>query len=231
MNSEARTKVSARMIAMNEARVRHGYCRRGKELIEYRVWKHMWKRCTDPTHKSYERYGGRGIRVCTRWKSFDAFIEDMGMRPSTKHTIERIDNDKAYSPSNCIWATMKEQANNRSNNIKYRFNEQLLTATQLADLKGLNHRLVRQRLEYGWSPKDAIETPIVDNRPSLLPGQIFGRLTIIRRVANDKFCKSRYECVCACGNRIVTGSANLKKGTQSCGCLRLTSQRKNLKEQ
>lgn len=81
---------------------------------EYRIWKGMKKRCNNTNEKQYKDYGGRGITVCERWKnSFLNFYEDMGERPSDKHSLERSNNDKGYSPSNCKWATSVEQNNNR----------------------------------------------------------------------------------------------------------------------
>ena len=80
----------------------------------YRCWASMRLRCNCPTHPNYHRYGGRGISVCERWNSFDLFVEDMGPKPSPTHSIERVDNDGGYCPSNCVWATSQEQNKNKS---------------------------------------------------------------------------------------------------------------------
>ncbi len=80
---------------------------------EYRVWKAMWARVTNPNHKSYVNYGARGIVICERWKSFVNFMADMGPRPSKQHSIDRINNDGNYEPGNCHWATAKEQRLNQ----------------------------------------------------------------------------------------------------------------------
>ena len=81
---------------------------------EYRCWSAMKERCFNKNSKAYKSYGGRGITVCDRWRnSYKNFIEDVGLRPSNNHSIDRVDNDKNYEPGNCRWATRSEQQKNK----------------------------------------------------------------------------------------------------------------------
>lgn len=85
---------------------------------EYRAWQQMRLRCLDPEHAAYASYGGRGITVCDRWREDPAaFIADLGPKPSPKHELDRIDNDKGYEPGNVRWATPEQQVRNTSRNI------------------------------------------------------------------------------------------------------------------
>lgn len=98
----------------SESLRRHGHKRRGKASDEYKIWVSMKQRCENANNTSYMDYGGRGIRICDEWnESFEQFYKDMGPRPSKKHSIERIDVNGNYDPSNCKWATSVEQIRNQ----------------------------------------------------------------------------------------------------------------------
>lgn len=112
---------------------KHGESSPGKETPEYRSWSSMRSRCNDPSNSSYVNYGGRGIQVCERWNSYAAFLEDMGRRPSSSHTIDRKDVNGHYEPGNCRWATKSEQVRNRRP-IRVRKLENFTTEELIAEL-------------------------------------------------------------------------------------------------
>jgi len=116
----------------------------------YFNWKGMIARCHCPTHKDYPKYGGRGIKVCERWRTWENFYADMGERPLGK-SIERIDNDGPYSLENCRWATPTEQNRNKRSNVRYHFMGRDLTISEWCELTGIPRPRLRARLStYKW---------------------------------------------------------------------------------
>lgn len=124
------------------------------------VWNGMIQRCENPNHHAYSLYGGRGIKVCERWHDFGAFYADMYPKPSRRHSIDRIDNDGDYEPSNCRWATDKQQGRNRSDNRIISYNGEERCLSEWADKIGMNWTTLWNRLKRGWSVVEAMETPV-----------------------------------------------------------------------
>lgn len=118
---------------------------------EYSIWKGMRKRCNNPKEPVYKYYGGKGIRVCKRWDRFENFLEDMGLRPSKKHSIDRKDSTKNYCPSNCRWATTVEQRRNRVDSIRLTYRGQTLTPIEWAVKLDIPYSALRARVTRGFS--------------------------------------------------------------------------------
>jgi len=128
---------------------------------EYHAWKDMKGRCFNPNHKDYPNWGGRGITVCDRWKnSFENFLADMKLKPTPKHSIDRIDNDGDYCPENCRWATNAEQQNNQRTNRLITIGCVTLTIAQWSKEMSFGKSVIQDRLKSGWSEFDAVMTPL-----------------------------------------------------------------------
>lgn len=128
---------------------------------EYSVWCGMHDRCYNKKDDHYQHYGKRGIKVCERWDSFAAFLEDMGKRPSPKHSIDRFpDTNGNYEPGNCRWATDIEQRRNTRTSVYVEYEGERVLLVELCEKIGLNRGNVYGRLQNGWSLEDAITVPV-----------------------------------------------------------------------
>lgn len=123
------------------------------------IWKGMVQRCYNQKHISYKNYGAVGITVCLRWrKSFIDFYKDVGQRPSSKHSLERIDNKKGYTPSNVSWATWTEQARNRKTNLHITYKGKTRILSEWARIYRMNETTLCIRLKR-WNVAEAFEVP------------------------------------------------------------------------
>lgn len=128
---------------------------------EYRAWQTMRLRCLVPSNPAYSDYGGRGITVCERWKDSCAnFVADMGRKPSGRHELDRIDNNKGYEPGNCRWATRTENDRNRRSNRHLTHEGVTRTLAEWCEIKCLPRDTVQKRLAAGWSIPRSLETPV-----------------------------------------------------------------------
>lgn len=121
----------------------------------YNSWANMISRCGNQKDPKFKDYGGRGIKVCKRWLSFDLFYEDMGDRPSKGHSVGRINNNGNYEPNNCRWESPLEQANNTRRNRFINYKGERMTVSQAARIAGLKPDTIYQRLNSGMSEYDA----------------------------------------------------------------------------
>jgi hypothetical protein len=129
---------------------------------EHAAWRRMHSRCYNSRVPSFPCYGGRGISVCRQWHGADGFIRfahDMGQRPSSRHSLDRIDNNGNYAPDNCRWATMREQALNRRTANIIEANGVRRHLTEWATMLGASVETIRGRLRRGWSPEEAVTAP------------------------------------------------------------------------
>lgn len=143
--------------------VTHGRTRVGRIDPLHRIWRSMRQRCQNPKDKRFPRYGGRGIKVCERWQSFESFAADVEPRPPgvgpggrSLYSLERIDNDGDYEPANVRWATAREQARNASYNRKLTFRGETLLLCEWAERLGVSSGVIRNRLVRGLSEQEAL---------------------------------------------------------------------------
>lgn len=138
---------------------KHGHARRGIKLTTtYKTWQAMMTRCYNAKVKSFKDYGGRGITVCDGWHLFENFLAYMGERPEGM-TLDRIDNDKGYTPDNCRWATKTTQARNTRANHIVDFRGERMTQIEFAERIGMKQKTVSWRLRNGWTPEQVANTP------------------------------------------------------------------------
>lgn len=138
---------------------RHG--KRSSRL--YHIWDNMKMRCSNPNHKAYKDYGGRGIKVCEEWyEDFETFYKwsiSTGYDENAdfmKCTLDRIDTNGNYEPNNCRWVTMKEQCNNRRNNVFLEYKDKKHTVSEWAEIIGVNSTTLYHRIKKGWSAGEVL---------------------------------------------------------------------------
>lgn len=142
-------------------RIVHGHACRGKISREFSSWMHMKTRCYNEKDDNYPRYGGRGIKICERWlESFENFLDDMGLQPEGL-TLERIDNDGDYGPTNCRWASPKEQARNRMDTVFVKHDNKTLCLKDWAKELGISPITFYSRWYRGWGIERIASQPVI----------------------------------------------------------------------
>lgn len=137
----------------------------------YAVWRGILARCLRPDHYAYPDYGGRGITVCDKWKSFEGFYEDVGDPPFPRACLDRVDNDGPYSKENTRWATYKQQANNTRQNIRCTIFGREQTLAEWADEYGINRTTIYYRWNAGWRGEALLAKADFTNRQSVRPDE------------------------------------------------------------
>lgn len=135
--------------------------RHGKSKTRvHQIWLAMRSRCQNPNMRAYHRYGGRGIKVCDRWREFEKFLADMG-EPGERESIDRIDNDGNYEPGNCRWVTQKAQMRNRHCNRLLTFQGKTQTVVEWAEELQISEDVLGRRVRKGWDAARALTTDYV----------------------------------------------------------------------
>jgi hypothetical protein len=145
--------------------IKHGHGRDDVHSRTYRSWASMKQRCTNPKSHKYENYGGRGITYCASWEGFEKFLEDMGERPEGM-TLDRIDPNGNYEPSNCRWLTVKAQQRNKIDSVTVTYLGEPVNLTDLAERLGVMRCTLEYRWKSGW-PEQRWGEPPSRSRPRL----------------------------------------------------------------
>jgi hypothetical protein len=138
-----------------KSRATHGHAQKGNINRTYSIYRDMRTRCENPNYKEFHLYGGRGIKVCDRWASYENFLADMGERPIGM-SIERKDVNGNYSADNCIWANNEVQANNKRNSVLLDYQGKVQTVAQWARELGILDKTIYFRLSKGWATEKAL---------------------------------------------------------------------------
>lgn len=181
--------------------LKHGHAYRSKKSGEYNSWRGMKERCNNVNHIGYPRYGGKGVKVYDKWVEFEEFLKDMGLKPTSSHSLDRYPNpDGNYEPGNCRWATSTEQ---RINQRTQDNSNRVLKSWK----NGNRSRVSKLRID--------------------ITGQKFHRLSVINCAGKIKD-RIHWNCLCDCGNEAIVSGKSIRKGlTKSCGCLNKEIARKN----
>lgn len=169
--------------------MKHGHSAGGKTSKEYNAWANMIARCENPKYRWFYRYGGRGIRICSAWRgSFSTFLTDMGTCPANL-TLDRIDNDGDYEPSNCRWATCSQQARNRRDSGFLTAFGKTKSYYEWSAETGLSVDTLKDRKHKGWEAERILSAPVVNH----------AQQTHCKRghlLAGDNLCKTRRHRIC-----------------------------------
>lgn len=198
----------------------HGY----SKLPGYTLWHTMKQRCSNPKSSAYEKYGARGITVCARWLNFPLFSEDMGPRPSKRHSLDRIDNAKGYwcgrhglceecrargNPCNVRWATTKDQMRNRTSNVFITHAGETLPLCVWAERSGVSPATIKTRLSAGWPAEKALTTPTRHKHSARSP-------SLIEAAAEIRAVRDRLAATLGvdAANTVVRSAARLATSTE-----------------
>jgi hypothetical protein len=134
-----------RTVSCGCIRIIHGLC----NTKIHSIWNGMRQRCNNPKNPRYHQYGGRGIKICDRWDSFKNFLTDMGILPNGM-SLDRIDINGNYEPTNCRWATQFQQSNNMRKNMRLRFKGKVFTLSEISKITGIHKDTLRVRIKRHW---------------------------------------------------------------------------------